>query len=150
MKSVFFTLVFFFFVNFSKGQVIVNPYAKLDSTCSPILVTSDKLGNIYSETGITYGQTDAEQATFKELASAKRKKERLKQLQRTLGHNKERQKQIDKLNKSSNDLTQSISQQKIAYEQANDVLIDTDGSIENLEKSFEKAAKQAKRIEISN
>ena len=48
MKSVFFTLVFFFFVNFSKGQVIVNPYAKLDSTCSPILVTSDKLGNIYS------------------------------------------------------------------------------------------------------
>ena len=45
------------------------------------LPTASKLGNIYSETGITYGQTDAEQATFKELASAKRKKERLKQLE---------------------------------------------------------------------
>ena len=45
------------------------------------LPTASKLGNIYSESGITYGQTDAEQATFKELASAKRKKERLKQLE---------------------------------------------------------------------
>ena len=45
------------------------------------LPTVSKLGNIYSESGITYGQTDAEQATFKELASAKRKKERLKQLE---------------------------------------------------------------------
>ncbi len=41
------------------------------------LPTATKLGNIYSETGTTYGQTDAEEATFKGLASAKRKKERL-------------------------------------------------------------------------
>jgi hypothetical protein len=41
------------------------------------LPTATKLGNIYSETGITYGQADAESATFKGLASAKRKKERL-------------------------------------------------------------------------
>jgi hypothetical protein len=45
------------------------------------LPTTSKLSNVYSETGITYGQTDAEQATFKELASAKRKKERLKELE---------------------------------------------------------------------
>ena len=41
------------------------------------LPTATKLGNIYSETGTTYGQADAESATFKGLASAKRKKERL-------------------------------------------------------------------------
>ena len=41
------------------------------------LPTATKLGNIYSETGTTYGQTDAEQATFKGLASAKRKKQKL-------------------------------------------------------------------------
>jgi hypothetical protein len=41
------------------------------------LPTASKLGNIYSETGITYGQADAESATFKGLASAKRKKEKL-------------------------------------------------------------------------
>jgi len=86
--------------------------------------------------------------TKKERQGINLEKERLKQLQRTLGNNKERQKQIDKLNKSSYDLTQSISQQQITYEKANDVLVDTDGSIKNLEKSFEKAAKQAKRIEI--
>ena len=45
------------------------------------LPTASKLGNIYSESGTIYGQIDAEQATFKELASAKRKKERLKQLE---------------------------------------------------------------------
>jgi len=41
------------------------------------LPTASKLGNIYSETGTTYGQADAESATFKGLASAKRKKEKL-------------------------------------------------------------------------
>lgn len=41
------------------------------------LPIANKLGNIYSETGITYNQQDAESATFKGLASAKRKKEKL-------------------------------------------------------------------------
>jgi hypothetical protein len=41
------------------------------------LPTATKLGQIYDEEGITYGQTEAEQATFKGLASAKRKKEQL-------------------------------------------------------------------------
>ena len=47
------------------------------ATIGEELPTATKLGNIYSETGTTYGQTDAEEATFKGLASAKRKKERL-------------------------------------------------------------------------
>jgi len=47
------------------------------ATIGEELPTATRLGNIYSETGITYGQTDAEEATFKGLASAKRKKERL-------------------------------------------------------------------------
>ena len=47
------------------------------STIAQELPTATKLGNIYSETGITYGQADAESATFKGLASAKRKKEKL-------------------------------------------------------------------------
>jgi len=42
------------------------------------LPTATKLGQIYDEEGITYGQTEAEQAQFKGLASAKRKKEQLK------------------------------------------------------------------------
>jgi hypothetical protein len=41
------------------------------------LPTAAKLGQIYSQEGVTYGQTEAEQATFKGLASAKRKKEQL-------------------------------------------------------------------------
>ena len=41
------------------------------------LPTASKLGQIYSETGTTYTQADAESATFKGLASAKRKKEKL-------------------------------------------------------------------------
>ena len=45
------------------------------------LPTAGSLGRIYSESGITYNQADAESATFKELASAKRKKERLKELE---------------------------------------------------------------------
>ena len=41
------------------------------------LPTATKLGQIYDEEGITYGQAEAEQATFKQLASAKRKREQL-------------------------------------------------------------------------
>ena len=47
------------------------------STIAEELPTASKLGQIYSQEGITYGQTEAEQATFKGLASAKRKKEQL-------------------------------------------------------------------------
>jgi hypothetical protein len=47
------------------------------STIAEELPTAAKLGQIYDEEGITYGQTEAEQATFKGLASAKRKKEQL-------------------------------------------------------------------------
>lgn len=36
-----------------------------------------KLGNVYSETGITYGQAEAEAEQFKDSAEAKRKKEKL-------------------------------------------------------------------------
>ena len=36
-----------------------------------------KLGNVYSETGITYGQTEAEAEQFKDSAEAKRKKQKL-------------------------------------------------------------------------
>ena len=45
------------------------------------LPTAGSLGRIYSESGVTYNQSDAESATFKGLASAKRKKERLKELE---------------------------------------------------------------------
>ncbi len=45
------------------------------------LPTAGSLGRIYSESGVTYSQADAESATFKGLASAKRKKERLKELE---------------------------------------------------------------------
>lgn len=48
------------------------------STIASELPTATKLGQIYSQEGITYGQTEAEQATFKGLESAKRKKEQLK------------------------------------------------------------------------
>jgi LysM repeat protein len=41
------------------------------------LPTATKLSNIYDETGITYGQTEAEQEQFKSSADAKRKKEKL-------------------------------------------------------------------------
>lgn len=47
------------------------------ATIAEELPTASKLGQIYSQEGITYGQTEAEQATFKGLASAKRKKEQL-------------------------------------------------------------------------
>ena len=45
------------------------------------LPTAGSLGRIYSESGVTYNQADAESATFKGLASAKRKKEQLRQLE---------------------------------------------------------------------
>jgi hypothetical protein len=48
------------------------------STIAEELPTATKLGQIYDEEGITYGQTEAEAATFKGLASAKRKREQLK------------------------------------------------------------------------
>jgi hypothetical protein len=51
------------------------------STIAQELPTAGSLGRIYSESGITYNQADAESATFKGLASAKRKKEQLKQLE---------------------------------------------------------------------
>ena len=88
------------------------------------------------------------QRTQNERTASNLEKRRLTILQQTQGYNRERQQQIDKLNKSSNDLTQSISQQQIAYEQANDVLVDTDDSIKNLEKGLVKAAEQAKLIKI--
>jgi hypothetical protein len=47
------------------------------ATIAEELPTAGKLSRIYNEEGITYGQTEAEQATFKGLASAKRKLERL-------------------------------------------------------------------------
>jgi len=47
------------------------------STIAQELPTAQKLSQIYDEEGITYGQAEAEQATFKGLASAKRKKEQL-------------------------------------------------------------------------
>jgi len=51
------------------------------ATIGEELPTAGSLGRIYSESGITYNQADAESATFKGLASAKRKKEQLKQLE---------------------------------------------------------------------
>ena len=51
------------------------------STIAEELPTAGSLGRIYSESGITYNQADAEGATFKGLASAKRKKEKLKELE---------------------------------------------------------------------
>jgi hypothetical protein len=51
------------------------------ATIAEELPTAGSLGRIYSESGVTYNQADAEAGTFKGLASAKRKKERLKQLE---------------------------------------------------------------------
>lgn len=46
-------------------------------TIAEELPGATKLGNIYGETGITYGQTQAEAEQFKSSAEAKRKKEKL-------------------------------------------------------------------------
>jgi chromosome segregation ATPase len=61
---------------------------------------------------------------------------------------KEQQNQLEKLKKSNKDLKQTIQDQAIAYEQANDVLNDIDGSIGNLEKGLDKAVKKAKGLEM--
>jgi hypothetical protein len=53
------------------------------ATIADILPTTTKLGQIYKEEGITYGQTEAESETFKGLASAQRK--RLQLAQREIG-----------------------------------------------------------------
>jgi hypothetical protein len=63
---------------------------------------------------------------------------------------KKQQDQLEKLKKSNKDLKQTIQSQTIAYEQANDVLNDIDGSIGNLEKGLDKAAKKAKGLEVLN
>jgi hypothetical protein len=47
------------------------------ATIAEDLPGATKLGNVYSETGITYGQTEAEAEQFKSSAEAKRKKEKL-------------------------------------------------------------------------
>ena len=47
------------------------------STIAEELPTATKLGNVYSETGITYGQAEAEAEQFKDSAEAKRKKQKL-------------------------------------------------------------------------
>ena len=46
-------------------------------TIAEELPGATKLGNVYRETGITYGQTEAEAEQFKSSADAKRKKEKL-------------------------------------------------------------------------
>ena len=46
-------------------------------TIAEELPGATKLGNVYGETGITYGQTEAEAEQFKNSADAKRKKEKL-------------------------------------------------------------------------
>jgi hypothetical protein len=46
-------------------------------TIAEELPGATKLGNVYGETGITYGQTEAEAEQFKSSAEAKRKKEKL-------------------------------------------------------------------------
>ena len=46
-------------------------------TIAEDLPGATKLGNVYRETGITYGQTEAEAEQFKSSADAKRKKEKL-------------------------------------------------------------------------
>ena len=48
------------------------------------LPTGESLTRVFDEAGITYNQTDAEAAKFKGLASARRKEERLKQLEEGL------------------------------------------------------------------
>jgi LysM repeat protein len=47
------------------------------ATIAEDLPTATKLSSIYNQTGITYGQTEAEAEQFKSSAEAKRKKERL-------------------------------------------------------------------------
>jgi hypothetical protein len=57
-------------------------------------------------------------------------------------------KQLEKLKTSHQSITQTIDQQNIALDQSRDVLNDIDGSIGDIEKGFDKAAKTAKRAEF--
>lgn len=74
--------------------------------------------------------------------------QRLSLLQKTNGFNKERQKQIDKLISSNRTLNNVILDQQTAYEQADDVLNDIDGSVGDLEKGLDRAAKKAQGFEM--
>jgi len=53
------------------------------ATIAEELPTATKLSNIYGETGINYGQTEAEQEQFKDSAEAKRKKTKLISTEKT-------------------------------------------------------------------
>lgn len=59
-------------------------------------------------------------------------------------------KQLEDLEKRNENLTQSIRDQALAYEQADDVLNNIDGSIGDLEKGLDRAAKKAKGLEVLN
>jgi hypothetical protein len=74
--------------------------------------------------------------------------QRLSLLQRANGFNKERQKQIDKLISSNKTLNNVILDQQTAYEQADDVLNDIDGSVGDLEKNIKQATQAAKGFEV--
>ena len=54
---------------------------------------------------------------------------------------------LEKLIKNNKGIKQSIEEQIIAYEQAEDVIQDIDGSINDLEKNLDKATKKAKNFE---
>jgi hypothetical protein len=83
----------------------------------------------------------------KEKESTEQEIARLSLLNRTKGINKERQAQIDKLIASNKTLKDTIKDQIVAYEQADDVLNDIDGSIGDIEKGLDKAVKKAKSLE---
>jgi hypothetical protein len=61
----------------SKYGVDLETARKGYATIADILPTASKLGEIYKEEGISYNQGTAEQETFKGLASAQRKRQRL-------------------------------------------------------------------------
>lgn len=59
-----------------KAEALVG-YSKI----AEYLPTAEKLSSIYKEQGITYNKATGEEEQFKELASAKRKRERLKEIE---------------------------------------------------------------------
>jgi len=65
------------FEDLQKYGVTLETARKGYSTIAEELPDATKLGNVYSETGITYGQTEAEAEQFKDSAEAKRKKQKL-------------------------------------------------------------------------
>ncbi len=73
---------------------------------------------------------------------------RLKSVSSISGLNKKQLSSLKRLQEENISLTQTIFDQKSAYEQANDVLEDIDGSIHELENSLDKAAKKAKITEV--